>query len=129
MSRKCGACSECCTQLQVTPLMKPQGQACPKLTERGCGIHSERYDVCRQFICSWLEGALPKHARPDKVGAIVWRGTKGIHCLLKPGAQLPKDVWQKLLEYSWNLPLITICDDQHRTYRRGHELVHMRRVS
>lgn len=70
--RSCGPCRACC----VTPpidspeLKKKQHVACSHLRVAGCSIYKTRPDVCRGFNCMWLNGELPRDARPDKLGVI-----------------------------------------------------------
>lgn len=71
VSRKCGACTLCCTTMAVPELDKPNGVPCKHLTPTGCGIYETRPLSCRAFECSWLRGDGDPTVRPDKTGAVM----------------------------------------------------------
>lgn len=59
---------------QIPALDKPANVRCKHLTANGCGIYDspERPEVCRGFVCGWLEGRYGDDSlRPDRVGAYV----------------------------------------------------------
>jgi len=72
--RPCGDCQICCEVMAVAPLSKPPATRCPHQSTGGCAIYAERPPVCRGFACSWAVGdpLLPKRARPDLSGVMVW---------------------------------------------------------
>ncbi|MBS0297922.1 MAG: YkgJ family cysteine cluster protein [Proteobacteria bacterium] len=54
--RECGACTMCCSLLQIDELQKPEGVACVHVREGGgCGIYETRPGVCRAFYCLWMQ--------------------------------------------------------------------------
>ncbi len=75
--RDCGGCTACCRYLTInTPEMKKlPGILCPHVAEqRGCKIHDDRPDICRNWFCAWR--ALPElelgdEWRPDRCGILV----------------------------------------------------------
>jgi hypothetical protein len=69
--RQCGDCLMCCRVLAVEGVTE-QGHAC-KFSQLGigCVIYQERPQICRDFVCVWLAGALLEQHRPDKVRAVV----------------------------------------------------------
>lgn len=56
--RTCGACTACCTLLEVPELGKDAFRPCPLLSGSGCGRYALRPDSCRRFECQWLRGVL-----------------------------------------------------------------------
>jgi Fe-S-cluster containining protein len=71
-TRKCGACTFCCTAAGINDLQKPPAVRCSHLVRGGrCGIYAERPGACREFTCAWLMGNFADRLRPDKVGAYV----------------------------------------------------------
>jgi hypothetical protein len=73
MSRECGSCSLCCKLLYVPELNKPACVWCEHARPgKGCGVYETRWDVCRDFKCSWLrEDNYPDSWRPDRSGFII----------------------------------------------------------
>lgn len=74
-SRSCGECAACCTVLGVPGLKEactPCQHAKPRGTNR-CSIYGkpEKPDVCSTYRCSWLDGLLGTHERPDRLGLIL----------------------------------------------------------
>ena len=67
--RQCGGCTLCCTVAGVNELKKPPMVACHHLAGKGCGIHANKPEACRQFACGWLLGNFDERFRPDKIGA------------------------------------------------------------
>jgi len=56
----------------VDELGKLAGEPCPKLAaDGGCGIHSTRPAVCREYQCHWSKGGFDEGDRPDLLGAVV----------------------------------------------------------
>jgi hypothetical protein len=39
--------------------------------EGGCSVHARRPQVCRDYGCLWLRGALADEDRPDRLGAVL----------------------------------------------------------
>jgi hypothetical protein len=98
--RQCGACTVCCTALQIDDpaLHKKAGVTCRHLTAGGCGIYDSRPGTCREFLCGWrLFAELDDDWRPDISGLLVmrkapdelpaaWRGPGfGVHLAITGG--------------------------------------------
>src|ERR1700730_9081766 len=77
--RACGACTMCCSALEIAELRKPAGPLCGHCRKAGgCTIYSERPQVCRDFECEWLTRRdLSRQLRPDLVGAILMEDSDG----------------------------------------------------
>lgn len=79
--RTCGSCVACCVAPSIDaaadyPQAKPPRQRCRHLDDygRGCSIYAGRCQVCREYRCLWLQGALGVGNRPDKLG-VIWRAS------------------------------------------------------
>ena len=72
--RPCGDCLVCCEVLAVPALSKPAVTRCGHQCPGGCAVYADRPPVCRGFSCSWAVGdpLLPRRARPDQSGVMVW---------------------------------------------------------
>lgn len=70
MTRKCGACSECCRALEDDD--RPAHTPCRHLRPngRGCSHYHKRPKFCRAFGCYWLGGATAEADRPDRTGVL-----------------------------------------------------------
>lgn len=73
--RKCGKCTECCISLKIDDdeLKKDAGCVCPHLIiNKGCGIYSDRPDVCKNWHCGWrILDQLGPDFRPDRIKIII----------------------------------------------------------
>lgn len=70
--KSCGPCTLCCEVLQVPALAKPAGRLCAHVCESGCGIYERRPDVCRDFVCGWLQwDTLDETWRPSTAGFLI----------------------------------------------------------
>ncbi|MGA8447533.1 MAG: hypothetical protein WB766_20460 [Roseiarcus sp.] len=71
--KSCGACTMCCSALEIAHFKKPAGPLCANCRlGGGCTIYAERPAVCRDFECEWLTSReLPRQLRPDLVGTIL----------------------------------------------------------
>ncbi len=71
--KSCGACTMCCSALEIAELKKPVGRVCENCRlGGGCSIYADRPQVCRDFECEWLTRRdLSRNLRPDLVGAIL----------------------------------------------------------
>lgn len=70
-NKNCGACTKCCAALEVPEIGKKKGQACPNLTDKGCGIYNDRPQSCRDFTCGFLAFEFFKpRLRPDRCGFV-----------------------------------------------------------
>lgn len=68
-NRECGECSVCCISLRINEdgLKKIADVPCHHLSQRGCGIYSERPNVCQNWYCGWrVLPLLDEEWRPDK---------------------------------------------------------------
>jgi hypothetical protein len=71
MGKSCGACTMCCSALEIAELKKPAGPRCNHCAEAGCRIYPGRPQVCRDYECQWLtDRRLPPHFRPDRIGVL-----------------------------------------------------------
>ena len=69
--KTCGACTMCCSALEIDILTKPAGPLCGNSCNSRCVIYPERPQVCRDFECEWLTSRkLAQHLRPDRIGAL-----------------------------------------------------------
>lgn len=66
--RECGGCAICCKLIACGDLNKPVNTWCSHASpNKGCGIHQERPEACRNFFCAWLQDeTIPEEMRPDK---------------------------------------------------------------
>ena len=71
--KSCGACTMCCSALEIAHFNKPAGPLCANCRlEGGCAIYAQRPPVCRDFECEWLTRRdLSRQLRPDLVGTIL----------------------------------------------------------
>ena len=76
--RDCGACTVCCTVLALDALNKPSGVTCSHC-EKGCLIHPNRPQACRDFYCAWrMLEIFPDDWRPDLSGVFAQLEEDGI---------------------------------------------------
>lgn len=54
----------------LEPAKKEPGVRCQHVCSRGCRIYEARPSSCSEFECVWLQGALPRFMRPDKIGIV-----------------------------------------------------------
>ena len=71
--KACGACTMCCSALEIEDLKKAAGPLCGNCrVAAGCAIYSQRPQVCRDFEFDWLTRRdLSRQLRPDLVGVIL----------------------------------------------------------
>ena len=84
----CGDCNVCCKVFNVEEVDSPKGIDCQHCTEKGCGIHEERPQVCRDFKCGYFISAeagkpWPEIQRPDKCGVIINASDSGEYQALR----------------------------------------------
>lgn len=76
MAGLCQDCDGCCRVFEIKPLDKAFGEPCKHLGRtllgQGCTIYEERPDVCRRYVCLWLDSqrrvdvpSLPEALRPN----------------------------------------------------------------
>ena len=72
--KSCGDCHACCVELIIdTPELQKKGQTpCRHLKEGRCGIYQDRFKICREFLCGYLQfRELDEGWRPDRSGVLV----------------------------------------------------------
>ena len=71
--RACGTCTLCCKLMGVPELEKPRGTWCTHCkVGQGCGIYSDRPEVCRGFYCTYLlSPMLGEHWYPGRCKMVV----------------------------------------------------------
>src|SRR5258708_5844522 len=71
-SRTCGECSLCCKLLPIDLLDKQANLWCQHCKPgNGCSIYNARPQVCRDYHCGWLLGALNDSWYPTNCHMIV----------------------------------------------------------
>lgn len=105
-SRECGTCNACCDILEVAAVDKPVNTLCKHWqTGTGCTIYERRPQMCRSFVCAWLQGHLDDDWIPEKAGLIVHFSQDAVnvtvddHC---PDRWLEEPYFSKLSEWSLN---------------------------
>ncbi|OAF07317.1 MULTISPECIES: YkgJ family cysteine cluster protein [Bradyrhizobium] len=105
-SRQCGSCNACCDILEVAAVDKPVNQLCRHWqTGTGCTIYDRRPQMCRSFVCAWLQGHLDDDWFPEKAGLIVHFSQDAVnvtvddHC---PDRWREEPYFSKLSEWSLN---------------------------
>ncbi|MBR0776538.1 YkgJ family cysteine cluster protein [Bradyrhizobium diazoefficiens] len=106
LSRQCGTCNACCDILEVAAVDKPVNQLCRHWqTGTGCTIYARRPQMCRSFVCAWLQGHLDEEWFPAKSGIIVHFSQDAVnvtvddHC---PDRWREEPYFSKLAEWSLN---------------------------
>lgn len=104
--RQCGSCNACCDILEVAAVDKPVNQLCKHWqTGTGCTIYERRPQMCRSFVCAWLQGHLDDEWFPAKSGIIVHFSQDAVnvtvddHC---PDRWREEPYFSKLAEWSLN---------------------------
>ncbi len=71
--RECGNCTLCCKVYDIHEIRKPEGRWCQHCTPgRGCRIHEDRPDQCREFFCLWLTDAdIPLDWKPERTKVVL----------------------------------------------------------
>ncbi|MCK1304569.1 MULTISPECIES: YkgJ family cysteine cluster protein [unclassified Bradyrhizobium] len=105
-ARQCGSCNACCDILEVAAVDKPVNQLCRHWkTGTGCTIYERRPQMCRSFVCAWLQGHLDDDWFPAKSGIIVHFSQDAVnvtvddHC---PDRWREEPYFSKLAEWSLN---------------------------
>jgi Fe-S-cluster containining protein len=106
LNRQCGSCNACCDILEVAAVDKPVNQLCKHWqTGTGCTIYDRRPQMCRSFVCAWLQGHLEDEWFPAKSGIIVHFSQDAVnvtvddHC---PDRWREEPYFSKLAEWSLN---------------------------
>ena len=74
MPRQCGACTACCTVMQVSDIDNSAGCRCVHQRDHGCAVYESRPEGCRGFTCLWLadvKGRFGPEHRPDRFGLVL----------------------------------------------------------
>lgn len=76
MTRACGACSACCTVLEIPSLGKRKDTRCAHVSPaNGCAVYGDtekRPKACDAYLCAWRAGVYGGQLdRPDKTGIVV----------------------------------------------------------
>ncbi|MDH2349292.1 YkgJ family cysteine cluster protein [Bradyrhizobium sp. SSUT112] len=105
-TRQCGSCNACCDILEVAAVDKPVNQLCKHWqTGTGCTIYDRRPQMCRSFVCAWLQGHLDDDWFPATSGIIVHFSQDAVnvtvddHC---PDRWREEPYFSKLAEWSLN---------------------------
>lgn len=105
-ARQCGSCNRCCDILEVEQVGKPVNELCRHWqTGTGCTIYDHRPQMCRSFMCGWLQGHLTDEWFPEKAGMVVHFGDGTVNVQVDPNQP---DRWRqepyfsKLCEWSLN---------------------------
>jgi hypothetical protein len=106
LTRQCGSCNACCDIMEVAAVDKPVNQLCTHWqTGTGCSIYDRRPQMCRSFVCAWLQGHLDDDWFPAKLGIIVHFSQDAVnvtvddHC---PDRWREEPYFSKLAEWSLN---------------------------
>lgn len=113
--RPCGPCSECCTNLGVVELNKPENTKCGKLEHGRCSCYVQRPTSCRQFDCLWRHRLLPTNLRPDKTHVVPYAVDDIVVLHVSPahrGAQLRGNFKKWLETLDPNLSVMVQCDEE-----------------
>lgn len=105
-ARQCGSCNCCCDILEVTAVEKPVNTLCKHWeTGKGCTIYDHRPQMCRSFVCAWLQGHLSDEWFPEKARIVVHFSGGAVNVQVDPNCP---DRWReepyfsKLCELSLN---------------------------
>ena len=71
--RACGNCSLCCKLQAIPELDKPADKWCQHCRpgKGGCSIYNDRPNVCRAYMCLWLDGLLGDEWQPTQSKIVV----------------------------------------------------------
>jgi len=102
--KACGACTMCCSALEIVELKKLAGPLCKNcVAGSGCKIYADRPNVCREFECDWLtDRSLPATMSPYRTGVILMEADdedeyRAVCAPEKPMAWLKPQVFKHLL--------------------------------
>jgi hypothetical protein len=92
----------CCKLYDVPAVPKKAGAWCPHCAVgQGCKIYDERPDLCREFVCLWIQDAgLPEDWKPEKskMVATVSAQTGFIHVRCDPASP---NAWRRDPHHSY----------------------------
>jgi len=70
--KSCGSCTVCCTVPAFPEMASTAGEDCKHKVGDGCGIYSDRPQVCRVYFCGWTASlSLGPRCRPDRCGILL----------------------------------------------------------
>ncbi|MFT4117837.1 YkgJ family cysteine cluster protein [Bradyrhizobium sp.] len=106
ITRQCGSCSACCDILEVAAVDKPVNQLCSHWqTGTGCTIYARRPQMCRSFVCAWLQGHLGDEWFPATAGIVVHFSQDAVNVTVDddcPDRWREEPYFSKLSEWSLN---------------------------
>ena len=114
---RCGTCTVCCTALGVPELEKKPRVACVHDSGKNCSIYKTRPQSCQDYVCLWLQGAMPTYARPDRFGVLFDAHPDGTAVLARetePGAFERAEVQNLMRRFSNRLVLYCMNGDRRR---------------
>lgn len=126
MTRKCGDCAMCCEVFTVEAVGLKQGDRCQHSTGHRCLIYQTRPDQCREFQCAWLQGAVPKPFKPNRVGAVLAGvnqadGTQVLNVHVKVGDRPNATFMRWLLACSNSMQIVIVQGDRRTLLQKGRE--------
>ncbi|MBR0907111.1 YkgJ family cysteine cluster protein [Bradyrhizobium liaoningense] len=105
-ARQCGSCNACCDILEVAAVDKPVNQLCRHWqTGTGCTIYDRRPQMCRSFVCAWLQGHLDESWFPAQAGLVVHFSQDAVNVTVDdecPDRWREEPYFSKLVEWSLN---------------------------
>ncbi|MBB4006379.1 hypothetical protein [Allorhizobium taibaishanense] len=91
-ARRCGTCTLCCRLPDIEELDKPANQPCRHCNQTGCRIYEARPQLCRDFLCLWMEGHIGPEWHPQDSHMMVYGQGAQVTVLVDPAFP---DVWQR----------------------------------
>lgn len=107
--------------LSVKEIYKSANERCKHLTGGRCGIYQTRPNQCKEFVCSWLDGSLPKSQAPHKTGCVIWESPKGLQVVAKTERINPR-TWEYIIKESYKTHVNVQRGDTKEMYRDGRKL-------
>jgi hypothetical protein len=94
--RDCDGCTLCCKVMNIPELEKPAGTWCRHcVVGTGCGIHTSRPEVCRQFYCMYITNRnLGPEWKPSEARFVVSHDAGGQRISVYVDTQRPES-WRR----------------------------------